>query len=103
MPPSEQDYRTLGLDPDASLEEIRQAYRDLMRVWHPDRFAHDPRLLAKADMQCRAINAVYEGLTKGREEHTSPPEPPPADTPTPPATTESRRPSQRESGSSSAL
>ena len=36
--------RVLGLAPGASAQEIKAAYRDLAKVWHPDRFAHDPRL-----------------------------------------------------------
>jgi hypothetical protein len=29
-------YRVLGLEPGASLEEVKSAYRDLVNVWHPD-------------------------------------------------------------------
>jgi hypothetical protein len=38
------DYATLEVRPDASWEEIQRAYHDLVRVWHPDRFASDRRL-----------------------------------------------------------
>jgi hypothetical protein len=31
-------YATLGIRRDASPEEVKQAYRDLTKVWHPDRF-----------------------------------------------------------------
>ncbi len=54
--------RVLGLEPGASHEHIRQAYRDLVQVWHPDRFAHDPRLQQKAHDQLKAINAAYAQL-----------------------------------------
>src|SRR5262245_695990 len=36
-------YEVLELDPGASQEEVKKAYRDLARM-HPDRFAHDPRM-----------------------------------------------------------
>src|SRR5206468_12238720 len=34
----------LALRPGASALEIKGAYRDLVKVWHPDRFGSDPRL-----------------------------------------------------------
>lgn len=55
-------YGILGLDPGASSEQVRQAYRDMARVWHPDRFAHDPRLQQKAQEKLKEINEAYERL-----------------------------------------
>ncbi|MEN3330755.1 MAG: hypothetical protein V7641_120 [Blastocatellia bacterium] len=55
-------YETLELAPDASPEEVKQAYRDLARVWHPDRFAHDARLQQKAQERLKEINEAYEKL-----------------------------------------
>ncbi|HMK74867.1 MAG TPA: DnaJ domain-containing protein, partial [Thermodesulfobacteriota bacterium] len=40
-------YQILGLTPEASEEEIKQAYRDLVNVWHPDRFPYNQRLKKK--------------------------------------------------------
>jgi len=37
-------YRTLDLENGASLEEVKQARRDLAKVWHPDRFPNDPKM-----------------------------------------------------------
>ena len=37
-------YEILGLSQDASIEARKLAYKDLVKVWHPDRFSHDPRL-----------------------------------------------------------
>ncbi len=56
------DYEVLGLTPEAAPEQIRVAYRDQVQVWHPDRFAHDPRLQAKAQEKLKEINAAYERL-----------------------------------------
>jgi len=50
----------LGLKPGASHEEVAQAYRDLANVWHPDRFAGNPRLQKKAEEKLKEINAAYE-------------------------------------------
>ena len=50
----------LGLKPGASQEEVNQAYRDLVNVWHPDRFADNQRLQKKAEGKLKEINASYE-------------------------------------------
>ena len=55
-------YRVLGLPPDSSKEQVRQAYRDLTQVWHPDRFAHAERLQEKAQKNLKRINEAYETL-----------------------------------------
>src|SRR5579871_1100241 len=52
----------LGVSPHASWEVVRQAYRDLVRVWHPDRFQSDPELQRKAEQQLRKINEAYFAL-----------------------------------------
>ena len=51
---------TLGLQSGASQEDINQAYRDLVTVWHPDRFANNLRLQKKAEENLKEINAAYE-------------------------------------------
>lgn len=53
----------LGLKPGASAQEIKAAYRDMAKVWHPDRFSHDPRLQEKAQNKLKEINEAYEALT----------------------------------------
>jgi DnaJ-like protein len=58
------DYQTLHLKPGASKEEIRQAYRDLVRVWHPDRFVNDPRLRLIAEEKLISINQAYTRLNR---------------------------------------
>jgi curved DNA-binding protein CbpA len=55
-------YEILGLKPNASPDEIKQAYRDLVKVWHPDRFASDSRLQGKAQERLKEINEAYEWL-----------------------------------------
>ncbi len=55
--------RILGLPPGASPTDIQTAWRDLAKVWHPDRFAHDERLRAKADENLSRINQAHEALS----------------------------------------
>jgi DnaJ-class molecular chaperone len=69
-------YRTLDLKPGADLVTVRQAYRVLVKVWHPDRFGNDPKLQAISDEKLKDINASYETvvayLASGLEEqHTT--------------------------------
>ena len=55
-------FATLGLTSHATVQEIRQAYRDLAEVWHPDRFFHNPRIRAEAESKMVAINSAYQLL-----------------------------------------
>lgn len=55
-------YEILEIEPGASLEEIKRAYRDLAFVWHPDRFAHNDRLQQKAQQRLIEINQAYDEL-----------------------------------------
>jgi hypothetical protein len=78
--------RILGVAADATPEMIRQAYLDLVRVWHPDRFQSDDRLRQIADQNLRDINRAFDGL-KGYRPAAAPPSqdpfspPPPAGSP----------------------
>ncbi len=58
----EECRRILGVTRDASLDEVKQAYRDLVNVWHPDKYATNPRLRAKAEEQLKQINMAYDVL-----------------------------------------
>jgi len=49
--------------PDCFTEaQLKQAYRDLVQVWHPDRHAHHERLRNKAEEKMKEINQAYEAL-----------------------------------------
>ena len=54
--------KILELETTCSLQEAKQAYKDLVRVWHPDRFQKNPRLKDKADKKLREINLAYNYL-----------------------------------------
>jgi len=81
-------FQALGVAPHASWEEVRRAYKDLVRVWHPDRFESDPQLREKAEQQLQKINEAYFALKSshifvGRRPEP-PPQTPPPRTPPPP-------------------
>jgi hypothetical protein len=56
--------KILELETIGSLHETKRAYKDLVRVWHPDRFQSNPRLKQKADQKLREINLAYKYLLK---------------------------------------
>ncbi len=58
-------YNILGLQPEASIEEVKEAYKDLVKVWHPDRFTHDPKLQAKTQEKLKEINEAYQKIQEG--------------------------------------
>ncbi len=47
----EECYRILGISLGASLHEIKQAYRNLAKVWHPHKCEENTRLRGKAEKQ----------------------------------------------------
>ena len=53
-------FEILELDPNASVDEVKQAYKDIVNVWHPDRFSHNSRLKEKAEKKLKEVNVAYE-------------------------------------------
>jgi len=64
MQDEERWLHSLGLAPGATRPQIDNAYRDLAKVWHPDRFQADPALGPKADAKLREINEAYQNLKR---------------------------------------
>lgn len=54
--------RILELPDNPSAMDIKDAYRLLVRVWHPDRYSHDPILQQRAQDKLKQINAANEWL-----------------------------------------
>ena len=55
-------YQILESQIGASLEDVKRSYRDLVKVWHPDRFGNDLKLQIKAQEKLKQINHAYEQL-----------------------------------------
>lgn len=63
----DQFYRALGLRPGASLEAVNQAYKELVLVWHPDRFPQDdPQLQQEAHEKLQELNQARDQLRSHR-------------------------------------
>ena len=58
-------YQTLGVAETASDEEIKKAYRELARKYHPDNY-HDNPLADLAQEKMKEINAAYEENNRRR-------------------------------------
>lgn len=56
-------YEVLGLNPGASQDEIKSAYRKLIKQYHPDKFIDNP-LQDLAEEKMIQINEAYDALTK---------------------------------------
>jgi curved DNA-binding protein CbpA len=67
-------YQILGVDPEASEEEIKKAYLDWVRILHPDRLSHLPESARRrAEENLKKINRAYEVLKdpqKRKEYHS---------------------------------
>src|SRR5258708_15586396 len=57
-----QCYHELEVGPFSSKEEVREAYKLLVNVWHPDRFENNPDLRARAEERFKRINAAYSQI-----------------------------------------
>lgn len=55
----------LGLERDATREEISAAYRELAQMLHPDKYGSNKKLRARAEQQMRSINEARDILLKG--------------------------------------
>lgn len=59
-------YDVLGVGQNATEEEIKKAYRELVKKYHPDKFAGNPKAAEAASEKLKQINMAYDILTKSR-------------------------------------
>jgi tetratricopeptide (TPR) repeat protein len=84
-------YEVLGLMPGVSQEEIKQAYRQLVKIWHPDGFT-DTTKKQQAEERIKIINAAYRKLKSDASSFVNPPasNPPTKPQPKPQSKTQSQ-------------
>jgi len=58
-------YSVLGVSQSSTDEEIKKAYRDLARKYHPDNYQNNP-LADLAEEKMKEINEAYDAITKQR-------------------------------------
>ena len=59
-------YEVLGVSRNASDEEIKKAYRELIRKYHPDSYEGNP-LADLAEEKFREVQEAYDNIMKSRE------------------------------------
>ncbi|XP_072965745.1 uncharacterized protein [Typha angustifolia] len=59
--PRELYFRVLDISKDSSPQEIRSAYKTLVKKWHPDK--HPPSSKPEAEAKFKAITEAYEALS----------------------------------------
>ncbi|XP_024933580.3 uncharacterized protein LOC107426323 isoform X2 [Ziziphus jujuba] len=57
-------YSVLGIRKQASVPEIREAYRRLALKWHPDRWRKDPKVSVEAKKRFQQIQEAYSDKSK---------------------------------------
>ena len=56
-------YHTLGIPVDATTERVKEAYRALVKMFHPDLFPSDSDAQAEAGRRIREVNVAYAVLS----------------------------------------
>ena len=65
--PSENAYKILGVDPSATDEEVKKAYREMAKKNHPDLVSNlGDEVRQAAEKKFQDINAAYESIKKQR-------------------------------------
>lgn len=62
--------RILGLDEDATLEDVKTAYKEMAQILHPDRFASKKKLQDRATEQFKTLQEAHDFLTGDKQGST---------------------------------
>jgi curved DNA-binding protein CbpA len=62
----QRNLAVLDLEPGVSWQQVKDRYRFLAKVWHPDRFGSDGRARARAEKQFKTVNEAYQWLLEHR-------------------------------------
>lgn len=61
-------FDTLLLSRDASLEDAKQSYKRLVKLWHPDQYGNSPEKQTIAQEKLKEINVAYREIVAYIEE-----------------------------------
>ncbi|SVA98642.1 uncharacterized protein METZ01_LOCUS151496 [marine metagenome] len=66
---AQRDFENLQLKPGASIDSIKNSYKTLVKIWHPDLFpSNQPKAQEKAHKMFRLISESYRRLVKYHED-----------------------------------
>ncbi len=60
-------YKVLGVSPSATDEQVKEAYRNLAKKYHPDQYGDSP-LKELADEKMKEINEAYDTIVSQRKQ-----------------------------------
>jgi len=65
-------YQVLEVRPGCSVADLKEAFRDQMRIWHPDRFppSTPDRVRSRAQERAKRINEAFEFLKENHGRYT---------------------------------
>ena len=64
-------YAVLGVSQNASDEEVKTAYRNLAKKYHPDNYANAPDVAELAAEKMAEVNEAYDAIMNARKNGTS--------------------------------
>ncbi len=64
-------YRHLEISPGSSWQEVRRAYKGLVKKWHPDHFHNDAKTQSIAAEKIKEINCAFDLLLQHYRTHGS--------------------------------
>ena len=64
-------YKVLGVTPQTSDDDVKRAYRELARKYHPDNYVNNP-LADLAEARMKEINEAYDTIMSERSGKTAP-------------------------------
>ena len=63
-------YKTLGISPNATDEQVKEAYREMAKKYHPDNYAGSP-LADLAGEKMKEVNEAYDTIMRERKQRRS--------------------------------